>query len=36
VPLDEAVADYVENVLRKLPDERTVIAGDDGFGIGYG
>jgi hypothetical protein len=37
VPLDLAVADYVENVLRKLPDERTLMgSGEDGFGIGYG
>jgi uncharacterized protein DUF4032 len=37
VPLEEAIADYVENVLRKLPDERTLVGpGEDGFGIGYG
>jgi hypothetical protein len=28
VPLGDAVADYVENVLRGLPDERTLIDGD--------
>ncbi|HET7648190.1 MAG TPA: DUF4032 domain-containing protein [Gaiellaceae bacterium] len=29
VPLADAVADYVEAVLRRLPDERTVLGGDD-------
>jgi hypothetical protein len=37
VPLQDAIADYVDSVLRKLPDERTLIgSGEDGFGIGYG
>jgi Domain of unknown function (DUF4032)/Lipopolysaccharide kinase (Kdo/WaaP) family len=37
VPLGDAVADYVENVLRDLPDERTVLdAEGDGYGLGYG
>jgi tRNA A-37 threonylcarbamoyl transferase component Bud32 len=29
VGLEEAVRDYVENVLRHIPDERSVIAGED-------
>ena len=29
VPLKAAVADYVENVLRRLPDERTVLTAED-------
>lgn len=32
VPLREAVADYVESVLRRLPDERTMLARDDDAG----
>jgi hypothetical protein len=37
VPLEEAVADYIESVLRRLPDERRVIGrGGDGYGLGYG
>jgi len=37
VPLMDAVADYVETVLRALPDERTLIGGDrDAYGIGFG
>lgn len=35
VPLEDAVADYVDTVLRSLPDEKVVLAGDD-YGIGYG
>jgi hypothetical protein len=37
VPLEEAVRSYVETVLRRLPDERTLIGpGSDGDGVGYG
>jgi Domain of unknown function (DUF4032)/Lipopolysaccharide kinase (Kdo/WaaP) family len=38
VPLESAVADYVETVLRQLPDERTVIGADaaDAYGVGFG
>ncbi len=38
VPLSDAVADYVETVLRELPDERTMIGADaaDGYGVGFG
>jgi Domain of unknown function (DUF4032)/Lipopolysaccharide kinase (Kdo/WaaP) family len=37
VPLMDAVADYVETVLRQLPDERTLIGADaDAYGIGFG
>jgi hypothetical protein len=32
VSLEQAAADYVENVLRRLPDERTVLgAGADDY-----
>ena len=35
VLLDEAIADYLESVLRKLPDERTLMGpGESGFGTG--
>jgi Domain of unknown function (DUF4032)/Lipopolysaccharide kinase (Kdo/WaaP) family len=37
VPLTDAVADYVETVLRGLPDERTLLASEsDAYGIGFG
>jgi Domain of unknown function (DUF4032)/Lipopolysaccharide kinase (Kdo/WaaP) family len=37
VPLMDAVTDYVEAVLRKLPDERRLIGPEeDGFGIDFG
>jgi Domain of unknown function (DUF4032)/Lipopolysaccharide kinase (Kdo/WaaP) family len=37
VPVDEAVAGYIDSVLRSLPDERRLIgAGDDAYGVGYG
>jgi len=37
VPLDQAVADYIDAVLRSLPDERRLIgAEDDAYGVGYG
>jgi len=37
VPLDDAVADYIDSVLRSLPDERRVIGpAADEYGLGYG
>jgi hypothetical protein len=37
VSLEDAVADYAENVLRRVPDERRLIgSGDDSYGLGYG
>jgi hypothetical protein len=36
VPLEEAVADYVDSVLRRLPDEKVVLPDTDKYGIGYG
>jgi len=36
VPLEQAVADYVDSYLRDLPDERIVLPEGDAYGIGYG
>jgi hypothetical protein len=36
LPLEQAIADYVDSHLRALPDEKVVLPEGDAYGIGYG